>query len=61
MMPLALVDGRAIFFAHVPKTGGTAVEDVVDACGFGSVETRRRHFQRLRGVPPSRHRAMFGR
>lgn len=26
-MPLALVDGRAIFFAHVPKTGGTAVED----------------------------------
>ena len=41
--------------------GGTAIEDVVDACGFGSVETLRRHFRRLRGVPPSRHRAMFGR
>ena len=26
-MPLALVGGRPIFFAHVPKTGGTAVED----------------------------------
>ena len=40
---------------------GTAIEDVVEACGFGSVETLRRHFRRLRGMPPSRHRAMFGR
>ena len=41
--------------------GGAAIEDTVDACGFGSAETMRRHFRRLRGVPPSRHRAMFGR
>ena len=41
--------------------GGTAIEDAVDACGFGSAETMRRHFRRLRGVPPSRHRAMFRR
>ncbi|MFT5082676.1 MAG: hypothetical protein ACI9Y1_000703 [Lentisphaeria bacterium] len=26
-MPLATVNGRTIFFAHVPKTGGSSVED----------------------------------
>ena len=30
-MPLAFADGKTIFFAHVPKTGGTSMEAYLDA------------------------------
>ncbi len=40
---------------------GQSVEDVADACGFGSPETMRRRFQQSIGVSPSAYRARFRR
>ncbi|MEM7413014.1 MAG: helix-turn-helix domain-containing protein [Myxococcota bacterium] len=38
-----------------------SVEEVADACGFGSAETLRRAFQRQLGVSPSAYRESFAR
>ena len=40
---------------------GLAVEQVADACGFGSAETMRRRFHHAIGVSPSEYRARFRR
>lgn len=40
-MPLAHHDGHSIFFAHVPKTGGSSVEDYL-LQRFGSLSIRQR-------------------
>lgn len=38
-MPLAIFDGKTIFFAHVPKAGGTSVEDYLIR-RFGALSIR---------------------
>ena len=36
------------------------LSDIVTACGFGTPETFRREFKRLRGISPSAYRMAFG-
>lgn len=45
--------------AELLESGSVPLDDIAAACGFGSAETFRREFKRLKGVPPSRHRAGF--
>lgn len=40
---------------------GLSIDEVADACGFGSTETLRRRFQHSVGVAPSEYRARFAR
>ncbi len=46
--------------AEILETSCTPLEDIVDACGFGSIETFRREFRRVRGVSPGKFRKTFG-
>ena len=54
-----LTAARVARAAELLETTGIPLNDVATACGFGSPETFRREFRRLRGVPPSRHRMAF--
>lgn len=59
-MPLVLDRGRALFFAHVPKTGGTSVEDyLVQRFGrLGMVDVNKRRGVRGTGlITPATHLA----
>ena len=41
------------------ERGAHSVDEVAEACGFGTAETMRRGFQRAVGVSPSEYRARF--
>jgi len=41
------------------ETTRAGLQDIAQACGFGSVESLRHHFRNLKGRPPSWYRAHF--
>lgn len=58
--PLPWLTGtRIAHAADLLETTDIALNDVVQLSGFGSGETFRREFRRIRGTSPSRYRKMF--
>jgi AraC family transcriptional activator FtrA len=55
-----LTRARVARAAELLESGSGSLADIAAACGFGSQETFRREFHRLRGTTPSRHRRAFG-
>jgi len=57
-MPMVIAEGKTIFFAHVPKTGGSSVEDYL-VRRFGPLTIRDRHKAQKRPgtglITPSTH------
>lgn len=51
-----LTAARIANAADLLETTDASLSDIAAACGFGSSETFRREFRRLRGVAPSRYR-----
>lgn len=51
-----LTASRVACAADLIETTDTALCDIAAICGFGSAETFRREFRRLRGVAPSQYR-----
>lgn len=47
-MPIIRINGRTVFFVHVPKTGGTSVENTL--AGVGQIALHRKPFRDW--VPP---------
>lgn len=46
--------------AELLETSDASLSDIAASCGFGSLESFRREFRKLRGTTPSRHRNSFG-
>lgn len=51
---------RVALAVELLETTEATLSDVALTCGFGSDETFRREFRRMRGIPPSKHRQAFG-
>jgi len=59
--PLAWLTAMRIQHAtELLESTSATLTDIIDASGFGTPETFRREFKRLRGVSPSRYRIAFG-
>lgn len=60
MTPAAYVERLRVERARsLLEAGEESVEGIAEACGFGTVETLRRAFQRAVGVSPSQYRERF--
>ncbi|MFD0981932.1 transcriptional regulator FtrA [Tropicimonas aquimaris] len=55
-----LTSMRVAHAAMLLETTDATLTDIALASGFGSPESFRREFSRLKGLPPSRYRAAFG-
>ncbi len=55
-----LVRARIDRAADLLESSNGPLADIAEACGFGSMETFRRDFRKLRGVPPAQFRKSFG-
>lgn len=55
-----LTSARVAHAAELLEASEASLSDIATSCGFGSLETFRREFRRLRGMAPSKYRTAFG-
>lgn len=60
-MPIFVKDGRSVLLIHIPKTGGTSIEDTMKNSGWAATDFASPHTEpglyRFRRVPPQHFHA----
>lgn len=60
-MPIALVNGRVLFFVHIPKCGGSSIEDYLSAKGRLALRAPDRNCRWSKSSPQHMERTIYER